>query len=94
MDRDHHGVVLTPAQLAHFATPKTWPEVFLLEPRMCRSRWRFGVIEADEDGGRALLRWTPAPRRKGDRQTPGGTWELTEAGRAFVATHLGTTTVH
>ena len=83
---------LTPAQLAHFATPKTWPEIFMLEPRMLRSEWRAGVIDADERG-RGLLRWTPGPPMKHVRQIPGGTWVLTEAGVAFVEARLRCSTM-
>ena len=89
-------VVLTPMQLAHFAKPRTWSEIFALEPRMSRSRWRFGVLEADEHG-RGFLKWTPAPRTKGDRRRQAcskGTWELTESGLAFVFQRLGTTGIH
>jgi len=86
-------VILTPMQLAHFAKPRTWPEIFAIEPKMTRSRWRFGVVEADESG-RGFLKWTPAAPKKGDRQTTGGTWELTESGLAYVFEQLGTDGIH
>ena len=88
-----YPVVLTPAQLAHFVEPKTWPEIFMLEPRMTRAEWRSGIIDADESG-RGLLLWTPGPPMKRVRQIPGGTWQLTARGLAFVAEHLGSVTVH
>lgn len=88
-----YPVVLTPSQLAHFFEPKTWPEVFMLEPRMTRAEWRAGIIDADE-AGRNLLRWTPGPPKKYVRQIPGGVWQLTDLGRAFVAEHLGSVIIH
>lgn len=63
--------------LTHFLTPKTWPEILELEPRMRRSRWVDGIVLADEYGA-GLLRWVPASGN--DR----GAWVLTIKGRELV----------
>jgi len=73
--------LLSIEHLRHFETPKTWAEIRELEPRMKMSRWRAGIIDADELGF-GFLMWLPAVRTDPDRP---GAWVLTEKGRKYVA---------
>ena len=70
---DRPAPELSPADLAFFFAPLTWPEIKALKPFRRPNWWRAAVLSADE-WGTGLLRWI-----KHDKA-----WTLTDKGRRFV----------
>lgn len=83
------SVELSAEHLAHFQTPKTWPEILALTPRLSSPKWRHGIIEADDQGS-GLLTWirAKAPRGSSERRSRRGAWTLTDKGREYIAQAL------
>lgn len=75
--------LLSAVHLAQFAEPKTWAEIYALEPRLTRRRWLDAIIDADEHGW-GHLAWTPGPDARTRKRDRLGRWGLTERGRAYI----------
>ena len=76
--------ILTAAHLVHFATPKTWPEILTLTPRMSSTRWREAIVDADEYGF-GLLQFVVGVPVTGERRSRRGWWVLTDKGRELLS---------
>lgn len=83
--------LLTVEQLAQFATPKTWAEIFQLQPRMLKKHWRAAIVDADEFGFGLLTRLRHKPNGDGSPEpsrSRRGAWVLSDEGRAYVEREL------
>lgn len=82
--------ILTTAHLEQFEVPRTWNEILTLAPRLSSSKWRKGIVQADEFGS-GLLTWLRSAAPRGSSRAPSerrvrrGGWVLSEKGRDYVS---------